>query len=178
VKVLLVKFNDYQCPSCRMTWLAYRDLIANWQAEHPEAFAFETRDFPLEAECGGGGMHSGACEAAVAARLARDAGRGPEMEAWLYEHQAELSRARIADAAREVAGVEDFEERYASVVAEVRKDAQLGEQLGVSGTPTFYLNGIKMGSGVRVAYLDAAIAYELQKAQGQTQAEEQPKGQP
>ena len=167
VKVRFVKFNDYQCPSCRATWLAYRDLVARWEAEHPEAFEFETRDFPLEVECGSGGMHAGACEAAVAVRLAREKGRGPEMEAWVFDHQAELTRDRVEDAVREVAGVEDFAERYASVLADVRKDAQLGSALGVDSTPTFYLNGIKMGA-VRVAYLDAAIAHELQKAGGQS----------
>src|SRR5687768_6368491 len=28
-KVLLVKFNDYQCPACRQTWALYREVIAN-----------------------------------------------------------------------------------------------------------------------------------------------------
>ena len=31
-----------------MTYMAYRDIIAKYQASHPEAFRFETRDFPLE----------------------------------------------------------------------------------------------------------------------------------
>ena len=35
VKVVLIKFNDYQCPSCRMTWQLYRDVIAKWEAERP-----------------------------------------------------------------------------------------------------------------------------------------------
>jgi uncharacterized membrane protein/protein-disulfide isomerase len=168
VKVLLVKFNDYQCPSCRQTWAAYRDLIAKWEAAEPVAFVFETRDFPLEPECGAGGMHPGACEAAVAARLAKEQGRGKEMEAWLYQNQAELSRARIKQELESIAGVTNYDARYDAVLAEVRKDAELGERLGVSGTPTFFLNGVRMGSGVRVSYLDAAIAHELQKAQGAT----------
>jgi uncharacterized membrane protein/protein-disulfide isomerase len=168
VKVLLVKFHDYQCPSCRQTWAAYRDLIAKWEAAEPVAFVFETRDFPLEPECGAGGMHPGACEAAVAARLAKEQGRGKEMEAWLYQNQAELSRARIKQELESIAGVTNYDARYDAVLAEVRKDAELGERLGVSGTPTFFLNGVRMGSGVRVSYLDAAIAHELQKAQGAT----------
>jgi uncharacterized membrane protein/protein-disulfide isomerase len=168
VKVLLVKFNAYPCPSCRQPWAAYRDLIAKWEAAEPVAFVFETRDFPLEPECGAGGMHPGACEAAVAARLAKEQGRGKEMEAWLYQNQAELSRARIKQELESIAGVTNYDARYDAVLAEVRKDAELGERLGVSGTPTFFLNGVRMGSGVRVSYLDAAIAHELQKAQGAT----------
>jgi len=165
VKVLFIKFNDYQCPSCRMTWVAYKDVIAKWEAAQPGVFSFQTRDFPLEPECGSGGVHSGACESAVAVRLARARSRGPEMETWLYEHQNELTRDRVKAAVREIAGVEDYDAQYATVLAKVREDAQLGTKLGVSGTPTFYLNGIKLPS-VRPAHLDAAIAYELKKASG------------
>ena len=39
---------------------------------------------------------------------------------------------------------------------------RLGQQLGVNGTPTFYINGIKVPS-LRPAYFDAAIEYLLKK---------------
>lgn len=163
VKVLLIKFNDYECPSCRASWVAYRDVIAKYTSKYPEAFSFETRDYPLEPECGAGGGHSSACERAAAVRLAKLKGKGPEMETWLYEHQDQVSRDIIKDKVKEIAGVDDFDAKYPAVLADVRKDVQLGQKLGVSGTPTFFLNGIKMPS-VRVSYLDAALAYELQKA--------------
>jgi uncharacterized membrane protein len=163
-KVRLVKFNDYQCPSCRMTWIAYRQTIEKYEAQHPGVFVFETRDFPLELECGiGNAGHGGACEGAVAVRLAKVKGRGPEMETWLYEHQAEMTRDAIENKVRDIAGVEDFDAQYPKVLEDVRKDAQLGKGLGVTGTPTFFLNGIRMPS-LRISHLDAAIAYELQKA--------------
>jgi protein-disulfide isomerase len=164
VKVLLIKFNDYQCPSCRLTWTAYADVIASMEAKYPGRFVFETRDFPLEAECGSGGGHGGACESAVAARLAKEKGKGREMETWLYTHQPELTRDRIKDAVREVAGVEDFDARYPEVMAKVREDAQLGTRLGVNGTPTFFLNGIRMSSSPRASYLAAAIEHLMEKS--------------
>lgn len=165
VKVRLIKFNDYQCPSCRATWAAYRDVIARLQAKYPDTFKYETLDYPLEPECGFGGMHTSACEGAVAVRIAKEKNRGPEMEAWLYEHQAELSRDAIKGALQNIAQVsgEEFDSKYASVIPKVREDAQLGNKLGVTGTPTFYLNGIRMPS-VRAAHLEAAVEYELQKA--------------
>jgi uncharacterized membrane protein/protein-disulfide isomerase len=166
-KVVLVKFNDYQCPSCRMTWIAYRDIIARHEAQHPGVFTFETRDFPLESECGPVFNHYGACEAAVAARLAKEKGRGPEMEAWLYDNQSGLNRETVKEAAQRIAGVTDFDERYDDVLARVREDAQLGEKLGVTGTPTFFLNGIQM-PGVRAAHFDAAIAYEIEKVKNKS----------
>jgi hypothetical protein len=164
-RVLLIKYNDYQCPSCRATWAAYKDLIARLEAKYEGAFKYETRDYPLEPECGMGGAHGSACEGAVAVRLAREKGRAPEMEAWLYEHQPELSRDAIKGALSSIAGVsgDDFDARYASVLTKVREDAQFGNKLGVQGTPTFFLNGIRLPS-VRPAHLEAAIVYELQRA--------------
>jgi hypothetical protein len=147
-----------------MTWIAYRQTIEKYEAQHPGVFVFETRDFPLELECGiGNAGHGGACEGAVAVRLAKAKGRGSEMETWLYEHQAEMNRDAIKNKVRDIAGVEDFDAQYPKVLEDVRKDAQLGKGLGVTGTPTFFLNGIRMPS-VRISHLDAAIAYELQKA--------------
>ena len=62
VKVLFVKFNDFQCPSCRGTWVAYKDLIAKYAAKYPGVFKFELRDFPLEGGVRVGGQRMAACE--------------------------------------------------------------------------------------------------------------------
>ena len=165
VKARLIKFNDYQCPSCRATWALYRDTIARLSAKYPGTFKYETLDYPLEPECGFGGVHQGACEGAVAVRLAREKDKDSEMETWLYEHQPELTRDSIKGALKNIASVsgDEFDSRYAEILPKVREDAQLGHKLGVTGTPTFYLNGIKMPS-VRAAHLEAAVEYELSKA--------------
>ena len=163
VKVLVLKFNDYQCPACRMTYMAYRDIIAKYEASHPEAFRFETRDFPLETECGFGGIHGSACEAAVAVRLARAKNKDKELEAWLFDRQETMSRDLVKQGLQEIAQVSNFDDEYAKTLEQVRADARLGQQLGVEGTPTFFMNGIKMDS-LRPAYFDAAIAYLLTKS--------------
>lgn len=165
-KVLVMKFNDYQCPACRQTWLLYRDIFAKYEAQYPGVFKFETRDFPLEAECGMGGVHGAACEAAAAVRLARERGRDRQLEAVLFERQsASMTRDQIVAALGEVTDISraDFDARYAGLIEEIRSDALLGQRLGVSGTPTFFLNGIRMPS-IRPSYFDAAIAYELRRA--------------
>jgi uncharacterized membrane protein len=167
VKVLLLKFNDYQCPSCRQAWILYQDIISKYEAAYPGAFRYESRDFPLEIECGvGNAGHAAACEAAVAVRLAREKGRGKELEATLFDRQSmSMTREDVKAALREVAEVSDseFDARYAAVLEDVRADAQFGQRLGVNGTPTFFLNGIRLG-GLRPAAFDAVLAYELQKA--------------
>ena len=127
VKVLVLKFNDYQCPACRMTYMAYRDIIAKYQASHPDAFRYETRDFPLETECGFGGIHGSACEAAVAVRLARAKNKDKELEAWLFDRQeGDEPRSREAGAAADRAGVQ--------LRRRVREDPRAGARRRAPGT--------------------------------------------
>ena len=164
MKVRFIKFNDYQCPSCRVTWAAYRGVIAKYEKEYPGVFVFETKDMPLEPECGLVLNHMMACEAAAAVRLARAKDKGLEMEAWLFTNQSfDMTRDDVKRGLREVAQITDFDEQYPKLLPLIRADVQLGTKLGVTGTPTFYMNGVKLQS-VRAAYLDAAIQYFLKKS--------------
>jgi uncharacterized membrane protein len=165
-KVLLVKFNDYQCPTCRQTWALYKDVIERYEQSHPGAFKYETRDFPLEAECGGGGSHGAACELAVAVRLADAKGKRKEAEAAFFGIQSfQMTRADVTRTLEQVAQVTpaEFDAQYPKILEAVRADAQLGQRLGVTGTPSFFLNGMRVGI-IRASYLDAAIAHLLEKA--------------
>ena len=162
--VVVVKFNDYQCPACRQAYLAYRGIERKYDEESPGQVAFVSLDYPLEAECNMGGIHASACEAAVAVRLARGMDREAEMAEWLFANQDTLTRDRVKEGLTEVAQVTDFDARYDETLEDVRADAQLGQRLQITGTPTFFINGIRIGSQIRTAYFDAAIAYELSKA--------------
>ena len=162
-KVVVVKFNDYQCPACRQAHLAYRGIQEKYATAYPGQVAFVSLDYPLEAECNQGGIHASACEAAVAVRLAREKNRGPEMEEWLFANQDTLTRDRVKEGLNEIAQVTDFDDKYDATLGAVRTDAQLGQKLQISGTPTFFINGIRIGSTLRPAYFDAAIAHELEK---------------
>ena len=168
-KVLVVKFNDYQCPACRQAYLAYRSLQQSMEMKYPGQVAFVNVDYPLESECNQGGIHSSACEAAVAVRLAKAKNRGPEMEEWLFSNQEGLTRDRVKQALNDVAQVTDFDQRYSEVLNAVRADAQLGQKVQITGTPTFFINGIRIGSTLRPAYMEAAIEHELKRAQAATQ---------
>ena len=164
MKVRFIKFNDYQCPSCRQTWALYRGIIAKYEKEYPGVFVFETRDLPLEPECGLASNHVMACEAAAAVRLARTKDKSQEMEAWLFNNQSfEMTRDDVKRGLQEVAQITDFDQQYPSLLPAIREDVQLGQKLGVTGTPTFYMNGVKLGN-VRPTYLDATIQYFLRKS--------------
>ena len=165
-KVVVIKFNDYQCPACKQAYVIYKSIQARYEKDYPGQVAFINVDYPLEAECNGGGPHPSACEAAVAVRLAAEKNRRREMEAWLFDNQETLTRDRVKEGLSQIAQVTNFDDRYKTVLEQVKADAQKGQKLQITGTPTFFIDGIRIGSTLRPAYFDAAIAYELKKASG------------
>jgi protein-disulfide isomerase len=105
-----------------------------------------------------------ACEAAVAVRLAREKGKAEAMEEWLFANQPALTADGIKNAAASVAGVTDYDARFAGTPELVRGDTKQAAQLQVTGTPTFFMNGIRL-PGLRAEFFDAAIAWELKQVQ-------------
>jgi protein-disulfide isomerase len=164
-KVLIVKFNDYQCPPCRATYEQYKPIIAKYMAQQPGKVKYLTLDYPLEVECNAnvpGSMHASACEAAVAVRLAKAKGRGQAMEEWIFANQPNLTPDLVKEGVRSVAQVTDFDAQYPKVLELVKADIALGRTLNVKGTPTFFINGAQVPI-IKPEFFDAAIAYELKK---------------
>lgn len=171
-QVLVLKFNDYQCPSCARSHFLYAPIFARYASSHPGAVRQVAIDYPLDPECNEQtpfAGHMGACEAAVAVRLARREGRDDEMARWLYENQAAMSRETVSEGLAEVAGMTDFDELYDTVLEEVRADIALGPLIGIEATPTYVVNGVVINAALPPNILDAAIALELELA-----AESQP----
>jgi protein-disulfide isomerase/uncharacterized membrane protein len=164
--VVIVKFNDYQCPPCRQTFDMYKPLKAKWDKEAPGKVKFVTKDFPLETECNAsikGGVHQLACEAAAAVRMARANGKADALEDWIFANQQGLTLDGLKKAVLDIGGVKNFDQQYPTVLTDVRGDTALGGLLGVNQTPTFYLNGVKLPP-LQPEYLNAAIAIELKRA--------------
>jgi protein-disulfide isomerase len=109
-------------------------------------------------------MHPSACDAAVAVRLARQHGRGDQMEEWCFTHQEGMTPQTVRQAAREIGGVTDFDAQYASAIDGVKADIALGKQLNVTQTPTFFINGVKVDGAWQPQFFDQAIAYEIAHA--------------
>jgi uncharacterized membrane protein/protein-disulfide isomerase len=162
-KVLIVKFNDYQCPPCRMTYEQYKPIIAKYMAQFPGKVKFVAKDYPLDPECNvnaPAGQHMSSCEEAVAVRLARAKGRGEQMEEWLFANQPQITPDLVRQGVKSVGGVMDFDSQYAKTLEFVKGDIALGASLQVHGTPTFFINGVRIPI-VKPEFFDAAIAYEL-----------------
>jgi uncharacterized membrane protein/protein-disulfide isomerase len=163
-KVVVVKFNDFQCPPCRQSHLAYKPILAKYEAEHPGMVRYVLKDYPLDAECNGNvanTIHPSACEAAVAVRLARGHNRADAMIEWIFANQPSLTPERVRQAAREVGQVTDYDAKYAATLELVKSDIALGRQLGVAATPTFFIDGLKVDGALPVQYFQQAIEYEL-----------------
>ena len=174
VAVIVVKFNDYQCPACANTERIYAPIFAKYASSHPGAVAQVTLDFPLDPECNNetpNGQHDSACEAAVAVRLAGAV--SPEarerMAQWLYANQAAFERDAIVEALGDIAGVDAarFDASYAAEIEQVRLDIATGAELPVEATPTYVINGVLLRGGLAPQYFDAALAYELARAAGE-----------
>jgi protein-disulfide isomerase len=161
-RVVVVKFNDYQCPSCRQTYVEYKAILDKLKTDGRVKFV--TMDFPLDSECNTAGIHGSACEAAAAVRMARARNKGEAMEEYLFSNQERFTPDFVKNAAKEVAQVTDFDAEYPKMLEAIRADAALGRQLGVQATPTFFINGIKISGGLRPAYFEAVIEHELKKA--------------
>ena len=163
--VVVVKFNDYQCPPCRQTYMEYKGVFTKWAKQNPGKVRYVTRDFPLERQCNAfvnQDLHPSACEAAVAVRLAREKGKAEAMEEWVFANQPSLTPESVKAAAATVGGVTDFDARFAATLELVKADIAQGSGLKVSGTPTFFMNGMRL-PGLRAEYFDAAIAWELRR---------------
>ncbi|MGE0447966.1 MAG: vitamin K epoxide reductase family protein [Vicinamibacterales bacterium] len=166
-KVVVVKFADYQCPACGQAYQAYKPLFAKYEASNPGAVRLVHKDYPLNPDCNpavSAMLHPAACDAAVAVRLAAATGHAAELEEWLYMHQPEMTPESVRRAAREIGKVTDFDARYQAAMAQVKQDIAQGQELKVTSTPTFFINGIKIDGAWAPQFFDQAIAYELQHA--------------
>ena len=171
--VIVVKFNDYQCPACANAHRVYASIFAKYASSHPGQVRQVTLDYPLDPACNEQaprGAHHGACAGAVAVRLA--AGVGDEarvaMEDWLYANQPGLTREVVVEALADVAGIDRarYDAVYDQTVLAVQADIALGNDLPVEATPTYVINGVVVKGTLAPRYFDAAIAYELEHVGG------------
>ena len=167
-KVLIVKFNDYQCPACKITFDGYRQILPKYIASGQVKYV--TKHYPLEPECNPyvpGGNHYGSCEAAASVLMAKAKGTSDKLEEWIFSHigPPQLTPDQVKDAARTVGGITDFDAQYARAKEEIKTDAGLGQLLGVKSTPTFYINGRTPTQILPPQYFEVLIQLELQRTQ-------------
>jgi protein-disulfide isomerase len=98
--------------------------------------------------------------------LAREKGKAEAMEEWLFANQPAMMQPQaVRNAAASVGNVTDFDARYQATLELVKADIAQGGQLKVTGTPTFFINGMRL-SALRAEFFDAAIAWEMRRVAG------------
>jgi len=130
--VQVVEFADYQCPYCQRVNPDLNKLIDAYAGKVSVVY----RDFPLP-------MHPHAEKAAEAARCAGQQGKFWEYHNLLFHDKKldtpdlkEEATALRLDAAKFDKCLDSAEE-----AARVKKDQEEGMRLGLSGTPSFFING-------------------------------------
>jgi protein-disulfide isomerase len=176
-KVVIVKFNDWMCPGCKVWYQQLKPVLAKYQASNPGAIKYVERDWPWNAQCNAALTqtipgHDASCAAAAAVRLAADRGKREEMAEWLYANQptapaeGPIVLERVKTHASQVLGIKDFSAAYATKVDAIKKDIAEGMAVHVQSTPTYFINGVKAGDEngtLPLHYLELAIQYELGK---------------
>ncbi len=156
--VTLVEFSDFQCPFCGRIVPAIDGVRKNYGDKVKLIF----RQFPLNS------IHPFAQKAAEAALCAREQGKFWEMHDLLFKEQDKLEVADLKDKASRVglkadafAACLDGSKMADKVAAEVA----LGTKIGVSGTPSLFLNGRQVpGGAIPYEELAKQIDTELAKA--------------
>jgi protein-disulfide isomerase len=165
--VVIVKFNDYECPTCRAMEAMYRPILDKFAQSNPGAIDYVMKDWPWNAACNFNTAstlhgHEAACDAAAAARMARDRGKSREMADWLFANQG-VPPAAVRDAARRLLGVTDFDAEYAKKLPDIRRDIADGGVLQIRSTPTFFINGVRFDQLIQPQFFELAIQLEMSK---------------
>lgn len=132
--VTVVVFADFQCPMCKGEAPELREAVEASKGRAKLVF----KHFPLT------NLHPRGEAAARAAEAAFLQGRFWEMHDQLFAHQEQLEDADLEGYAAQI-GI-DVEQFKADIVSEevkeaVAQDVRDGETLGLTGTPTVYVNG-------------------------------------
>jgi len=172
--VTVEEFADFQCPTCASVHAKMKEINAIYGSR----IKFIYRSYPLTQ------IHKHAYDAAVAAEAAGLQGKYWEMQNQIFTNQTAWSNATDArkifeEYAQKIGlDVTRFQNDMLGLAAKSRVDLDIarGRAMGVSGTPTIFINGRELNfKQLDVEPMRQVIDAELQKAQsgGQTSSQTQ-----
>ncbi len=159
-KVTIIEFSDFQCPFCRRFWSETLPLIKERYIQTGKA-RLVYRDFPIDS------IHPFARKAAEAAECADEQGKFWEYHDALFadfdswQQPGTEAFKRIAqDLGLEATGFAACvdSEKYAQ---EVEKDLHDGSRAGITGTPTFFINGLMVEGAMPFSEFEIRIESQL-----------------
>jgi protein-disulfide isomerase len=137
--VTMIEFSDYECPFCERFYLQTLPQIEKEYIDTGK-LRFVYRDYPLS-------FHKNATLAAMAAECAGEQDRYREYHDALFQHQNAMDNSSLKKYAADLGlDTASFNQCLDSgtMAEEVQKDFQEGLRLGVRGTPTFFINGLRL----------------------------------
>ena len=133
-KLTLIEFSDFQCPFCgRHVTQTVPQIETDYIKTGKVKYVFF--DFPLD-------FHKNAFKAAEAADCAAEQGKFWQMHDKLFENQKALEESDLTNYAKSIGlNMSKFQKcldsgKYAN---QIKKEIELGQKSGVTGTPSFFL---------------------------------------
>jgi Na+/H+ antiporter NhaA len=154
--VTLVEYGDFQCPYCGQAESVIRELLSSFGGD----LRYVWRHLPLN------DVHTNAQLASEASEAAAAQGRFWDMYDALLNSQDDLTPRHLVEIATDLGmDVERFRDelrqrKYAERVAE---DVASADSSGVSGTPTFFINGRRHYGAYDIATLTEEVQATLRR---------------
>lgn len=158
--VNLVEFGDYECPACGV----YNPFVKQLLTDFPGKINFVFRNYPLP-------QHTNAPISSYAVEAAGLQGKYWQMHDKVYETQADWANLTnpqdiFTGYAKDLGlNVNQFTSDITSskVKSKVQNDMNDGNTIGISETPTFYLNGQKIALAGSYDQLKSLVEAALTK---------------
>lgn len=155
--VVMIEFSDFECPFCGRF---FNETLSQVEEKYINTgkVKFVYRDFPLS-------FHPNAQKAAEAGECANEQGKFWEMHDMIFENQSAIAVANLKTYAANLGlNTGQFNScldsgKYAD---EVASDVADGTAAGVSGTPTFFINGQILVGAQPFSAFEQVIEAELQ----------------
>ena len=151
--VTIVEFSDFQCPYCSRAFQTVKEVEAQYRGKVKVAF----KNDPLP-------FHANAKPAAEAAMAANEQGKFWPYHDKLFTHQTELDRAHLEQYAQELGlDMKRFKAALDSnkFESQINADMAEGRRLGVNGTPSFFINGVRLVGAVPIEQFKTVIDAQL-----------------
>jgi protein-disulfide isomerase len=153
-EVTIVKFEDFQCPYCKAVQPNFEEVLKRYDGK----VRLVHKDLPLDE------LHPQARQAAEAARCADDEGKFWEYHDKLYASSPKAAPEDLKFYAKDLGlNQEVFDKCLASgkYKAAIQKDLNEAANLGLTGTPAFFINGRELSGAQPLEVFAQIIDEEL-----------------
>lgn len=156
--VTFVEFSDVECPFCARFYSDGLVGIRNLVDQGKVYFVY--KHFPLS-------FHPEAVPGALAIECAADQGKWIEMHDLIFENQDSLGTAQYKTWARQIGlDTTEFNDCFTNqkYISKINADFELGQSIGVSGTPKSFANGISISGAQPFLSFESIILSEIEAA--------------